>query len=281
MQNGNRGHQKVARLMQQESRLSAQNLLGPPQGSQLLELEEIPNGSIGSEEDELRTIGPGPISHTAHGAVNTLALEPGTIEPGKIEQSIVVHSIHSKDGEEENEEVVEREFGLEELDVFTPYLEISLLQQKTVQFATFVLQAEEDGATTEDTNTPNDQSPGSSQDENQNSSPLRPKGFGAQSNMGRLNGTQIYNSGKRESPDRQQGVPSSAAPSTTAENIPTTEAKETDALQSASLGFIKFTDSFGRKYDLPLDHCQTWEVSYPLLIFKAFYHSYSTTDRCL
>lgn len=264
MQNGNRGHQNVARLLQRESRLSAQNLLGPPQGSQLLQLEGIPNGSIDSEEDELRPIGPGPISQTSNGAVDTLASDPG-----KIEQSIVVHS---KDVEEETEEEVEREFGLEELDVLTPYLEISLLQRKTVQFATYVLQAEEDEATTEDTKTLNDQSTGNSQDGNQSSSPQLPKEHGLQITMG-SNGILNYNSGKPESPDQQQGVPSSAAPSTTAENAPTTEAKETDVVQPISLGIIKFTDSLGRKYDLPLNHCRTWEVSYPLLIFKAFYYS--------
>lgn len=179
---------------------------------------------------------------------------------------------------------MEREFGIAGLDVLTLYLQISLLQRRTIQFATLVLQAEDDGATAEDTTTPNDQRPSNYQDRNRSNSPLSPGQPEPRLNVGHINGNIFYNSENRESLDRQQGVSSSEATSAIVENTPATPATEAEVInvmQPISFGILKFTDAHGRKYDLALNDCRTWEVSYPSLIFNATYYSCITTNRCL
>ncbi|OBT78313.1 hypothetical protein VF21_03040 [Pseudogymnoascus sp. 05NY08] len=240
VQNGNRVHQNVSRLMQRESPLLTGNPLKAPQGSQPLKLRRILDDSINGEEDGSQSIDPG--------------LASLSLEPSKAETSIIVHTKNVED-EEEAEEEVEREFGIEDLDIVTPYLEISLLQRRTIQFATLVLRAEEDRGTADDTNTPDDQRSSNSQDGNRGSSPLPPNELAPQFNMG----PEIYNSENPELPDQQQRVSSSEATSAIIENAPATEAEIIDVVHPISYGIVKFTDARGRRYDLPLSDCQTWE----------------------
>jgi hypothetical protein len=248
--------------MQRENPLLTGNPLKANQGSQPLKLRRILNDSINGEEDESQSVDPG--------------LDSLSLEPSEVAKSIIVHSKKVED-EEEVEEEVEREFGIEELDIVTPYLEISLLQRRTIQFATLVLRAEEDRATAEDTNTPGDQRSSNSQDGNRGSSPLPPNELAPQFNME----PQIYNSENPELPDQQQRVSSSEATSAIIENAPATEAEIIDMVHPISYGILKFSDARGRRYDLPLSDCQTWEVSYHLLIFKVAYYSCVTTNSCL
>ncbi|KFZ08175.1 hypothetical protein V501_06080 [Pseudogymnoascus sp. VKM F-4519 (FW-2642)] len=231
VQNGNRVHQNVSRLMQRERPHFTGNPLKASQGSQPLKLRRILNDSINGEEDESQSVDPG--------------LDSLSFEPSEVEKSIIIHSKNV-----ENEEEVEREFGIEELDIVTPYLEISLLQRRTIQFATLALRAEEDRATADDINTPNDQGSSNSRDENRGSSPPPP-----QFHMEHINGTAIYNSGNPESLDQQQSVASSETTSEAAEDAPTTKAEVTNV----EYGSLKFTDARGTKYTLPLNDCKTWE----------------------
>ncbi|OBT95244.1 hypothetical protein VE01_07593 [Pseudogymnoascus verrucosus] len=231
IQNSNRVHQNVSRLMQRESPLLTGNPLKESRESQPLKLRRIPDDSINGEEDESQSVDPG--------------LDSLSLEPSEVEKSIIVHSKNV-----ENEEEVEREFGIEELDIVTPYLEISLLQQRTIQFATLVLRAEEDRATADDINAPNDQGSSNSQDGTRLSNPPPP-----QSHMEHMNGTVIYNSGNPESLDQQQSVASSETASVAAENVPTTKAEVTNV----AYGSLLFTDARGTRYTLPLSDCKTWE----------------------
>jgi hypothetical protein len=57
---------------------------------------------------------------------------------GNTEMALVVGSNNFDDEKE-----VEREFGIEGLDVMTPYLELSLLQRRTLQFVASVLDVQE------------------------------------------------------------------------------------------------------------------------------------------
>jgi hypothetical protein len=239
--------------MQRESPLLTGNPLKTSQGSQPLKLRRILNDSINGEEDESQSVDPG--------------LDSLSLEPSEVEKSIIVHSKNV-----ENEEEVEREFGIEDLDIVTPYLEISLLQRRTIQFATLALRAEEDRATADDINTPNDQGSSNSRDENRASSPPPP-----QFHMEHINGTAIYNSGNPESLDQQQSVASSETTSEAAEDAPTTKAEVTNV----EYGSLMFIDARGTKYTLPLNDCKTWEVSYLLLVFKLTYYSCVTTNKCL
>lgn len=263
VQNGNRGHQNVSRVMQRENRLLTQNPLEASRGSQSLHLQRTSNGSIDSEQDESQSTSPGLILHSTDEAPEAISTP---------ETSIAVHSKNVED-EDEAEEEVEREFGIERLDVFAPYLEISLLQRRTIQFATRVLHVEEDGATAEDANAPNDQRPSNSQDGTRSSSSPPPPQF----QMENMTGNIIYNSANPESLDQQQPVASSETTSVAAENAPTTKAE----VSNVTNGILKFTDALGMKYALLLNDCQTWDVSQLSLISKLTYYSCVTTNEYL
>lgn len=248
--------------MQRENRLLTQKPLEASQGSQPRHTQRIPNGSIDIEQDESQSTDPVFVLHSTYEAPEAINTP---------ETSIVVHSTNVED-EDEAQEEVEREFGIERLDVITPYFEISSLQRRTIQFATHVLQVEEDGATAEDANARNDQRPSNSRDRIRRSTPPPPR-----FHMEHMNGTAIYNSGNPESLNQQQPVASSKTTSVAAKYAPTTKAEVTNV----TYGVLKFTDALGMKYALPLNDCQTWEVSYLSLIFKLAYYSCVTTNRCL
>jgi hypothetical protein len=191
------------------------------------------------------------------------------------ETAVVVRS-NDFDAEEE----IEREFGIEGLDVTTPYLELSLLRRQTIQFATIVLEAEEKKAKADPTNMSNSNNTHDNHllddlpDGNRSRPLLSPDATGPHIATGNIGGDLIYHergSGS-QSASAQQGasIPEPASTTTLLEDAslaPTTEAKANDAfrplLPDGAGEILKFYDVRGNRFDLSFHECRTWQVSYP------------------
>jgi hypothetical protein len=179
--------------------------------------------------------------------------------------------------DDSEEEEIEREFGIEELDVITPYLELSLLQRRTIQFATIVLDAEEKEADVDATNmrnnngASNDHLPDDVQDGSRGRTLLSPGVPGSHLQAGSIHGNVTYNvvgsESRPVSEQRNASSPDLATTGTLADDAslaPTKEVKVDYGLQPLAYGpgdVLKFTDSRGRTFDLSFHECRTWKVS--------------------